>query len=80
MDQLNFFFPIHASKSIIFILRDSFDPVPGGKVVIKILVKIIEVLIPIIILKEVQEIFAYISWMTSFENEERLIEGCSGVL
>ena len=43
------FFPIHASNNIIFILCYIFDPVPGGKVSIQSLVRIIEVLIPIII-------------------------------
>ena len=49
VDQLKFVFPIHASNNIIFILCAIFDPVPGGKVAIQSLVKIIEVLIPIII-------------------------------
>ena len=49
VDQLNFFFPIHTSNNIIFILYNIFDPVPGGKADIKSLVKRIDVLIPIII-------------------------------
>ena len=49
VDQLNFVFPVHASNNIIFILCGIFDPVPGGKFAIQILVKRIEDLIPVII-------------------------------
>ena len=47
--SIELFFPIHLNNNIIFILRDIFEHVPGGKLAIQSLVKRIEVLIPIII-------------------------------
>ena len=55
MDQLSFVFLVHKSNNIVFILCDIFDPIPGGKVAIQTLLRIIEVLIPIIIWRKFRQ-------------------------